>query len=189
MIEVMMGLAILAVGATGVIALQKTAALGTVTSRHLSNATNISRSVIEAAEADAMQWTDNTANLGPVGWLNPGGGLGLAAPSDVADPPWYTLPVNSFSLNLEPLDPMAADPIAVAYCTQVRVSWLGLKAPPPPALESTAVRLEVRTIFARSPRDISAECNPANVGNVTNLLAGTDEYGAVYLTTVIRRGQ
>jgi hypothetical protein len=208
MIEVMMGLAILAVGATGIIALQKTAVLGSVTSRHLTNATNISRSVIEAAEADAMAWTDNVdaARLGPLGgWLNPVAGVGLSGPDDTADPPWYTIPTampvsNSFTLNLEPIDPAAPGGLAVAYCTQARLSWIGLKAPAAPAIESTAIRLEVRTIFARSPRDISLECLPANVDNVTDVLAGAafdfgagtrspDEYGAVYLTTVIRRGQ
>jgi hypothetical protein len=132
--------------------------------------------------------------------LNSAVGVGLSGSDDIADLDWYTFSVNSFSLNLEPLDPTAANAVAVAYCSHARVSWIGLKDPPAPAVESTAVRLEVRTIFARSPRDISAECAPTNVDNVTNLLAGTpfdfgagsrspDEYGAVYLTTVLRRGQ
>jgi prepilin-type N-terminal cleavage/methylation domain-containing protein len=195
MIEVMMGLAILAVGATGVIALQKTAALGSVTSRHLANATTVSRNVIEEAEAEAMTWTDNTSNFGPaVGWLRPG----LESSDNNPDPPWYTTVDSRFSINLEllpvvPLPPPNDTP--VAYCSHVRVSWLGRKTPAAPAVESTAVRFEVRTLFSRTPRDIRDEC-AADPQDITDLLDGTsdfagrtrDEYGAVYLTTVIRRG-
>ena len=190
MIEVMMGMAVLAVGATGIVALQKTAALGTVTSRNLTNATSVSRSVIEMAESEAGTWTGNTAPGLPTGdWL----GTALANPDVWVRPNW-----SGFSLDLEPLN-VTAPTAPVAYCTQVRASWLGNPNPGPGNTGATAVLLEVRTLFARAPRDVDDECAAAP-STVTALFGGTDqtygtiarnenEYGLVQLTTVLRRNQ
>jgi type IV pilus assembly protein PilV len=190
MIEVMMGMAVLAVGATGIVALQKTAALGTLTSRNLTNATSISRSVIEMAESEAGTWTSNTGAGLPTGnWL----GTALASPGA-----WVRPNLSGYSLDLETLD-VTAPALPIGYCTHVRATWLGNPTPGPGNTGATAVRLEVRTLFSRAPRDVDDECAAAPT-TVTTLFGGTNqtfggvarnenEYGLVQLTTVIRRNQ
>ncbi len=200
MVEVMMGLAVLAVGGTGIIALQKTAAMGTMTSRHITNATSLSRTVIERAEGDAAQWIDNT-----------GGGnfpaattwLGVALTEAAAAPPsdWVAPNARAATIDMEPLDVGALGGLTVAYCTHVRANWIGARAANPATgtTGATSIRFEVRTFFARSGRSVEDECvaapgvidgilngTPALVGGVTR---NASEYGVVNLTTVIRRTQ
>ncbi len=204
MVEVMMGLAVLAVGATGIIALQKTAAMGTMTSRHLTNATSLSRSVIERAEGDAALWTGNTGGHypSPTGTF-PGAGtwLGMAladANNDVSSD-WIAPPIRAATIDMEPLDITATGGLAVAYCTHVRATWIGEQAAVAGTSGATSIRFEVRTFFARSGRSVQAECLD-DAGAMTNLLAGSSEnlggtirnaseYGVVNLTTIIRRAQ
>jgi type IV pilus assembly protein PilV len=57
-IEVMMALAILAVGTTGVVALQKVALIGNTTGRLGDAARGIGATWVERLKADAIQWND-----------------------------------------------------------------------------------------------------------------------------------
>lgn len=193
-----MGLAVLAVGATGIIALQKTAAMGTMTSRHLTNATSLSRTAIERAEGDAAQWIDNTggANFpGATTWL----GVALADADNDPQSIWVAPNVRAATLDMEPLDITATGGLTVAYCTHVRLAWIGNQDAVAGTTGATSVRFEVRTFFARSGRSVETECAD-NTGAMTSLLSGTpqtfagtlrhpSEYGVVNLTTVIRRSQ
>ena len=55
MIEVLMGLAILAVGATGVIALQKITVVGVTNGRNITVATAVAHAHLEAVRTDAVR--------------------------------------------------------------------------------------------------------------------------------------
>ena len=198
MVEVMMGLAVLAVGATGVIALQKTAAMGTMTSRHLTNATSLSRTVIERAEGDSAQWLDNTGGgnfPGGATWL----GIALTNADGVPESGWVAPNIRASTIDMEPLDITATGGLTVAYCTHVRMAWIGNQAAVVGTTGATSVRFEVRTFFARSGRSVEAECADV-AGVMTDIIGGSSEivggvlrspseYGVVNLTTVVRRAQ
>ena len=56
LIEVMVGMAVLAVGASGVVALQKVTVLGVTTGRNINAATAIAAAHVEAVRADSIRW-------------------------------------------------------------------------------------------------------------------------------------
>jgi prepilin-type N-terminal cleavage/methylation domain-containing protein len=71
-IEVMMALAVLSIGATGVIALQKAALLGNVRARDLATATTLASTWIERLRVDALRWSVGQNGLSTIGtttWL------------------------------------------------------------------------------------------------------------------------
>lgn len=204
MVEVMMGLAILAVGATGVIALQRMAVLGTMTSRHLTNATSVSKTVIEHIENEASLWVNNTGtNYSAMPWL----GTALTDANTKKTSAWVAVPTASYATTGKAsgftIDGMSVVPVAgnqdVAYCTHIRAKWFGNQAANANAPATNAVELEVRTFFARSGRPVTGECLLAPSA-MTGLFDGTsstvndgvtsrvaDEYSVVYLSTVVRR--
>lgn len=213
MVEVMMGLSILAIGSVSIMGLQKFAAMGTLTSRHITSASAVSAGVLEAMNAESLSWVDNTPTSGEVDrmpWLGSalvaanGTNQGLwARPTTIAPlPPDVAGTFNAFTLEGVAQD---ADSVGAptAYCTHVRATWLGRQNElgPGTADDAGAVRVDVRTFWARSGRDISNECDANGVFSilaVTDLLESTvpnnqvvnrfrDEYGVVYFTTIIRR--
>lgn len=194
MVEVMMGLAILAVGATAIIALQRFSVLGTMTARHLTNATNVSSSVIEQMNIESGLWTTNsgTFNTGTMPWL------GTALNSTA----WVAPANHAFLIDGTPVDATTATAdTPVAYCTHVRSTWLGNRDAIANTFEATdIVRIEVRTFFAKSGRSVAIECKDWTGAQVETLFGGgsltvsgvtgprtREEYGAVYLTTIVRR--
>lgn len=204
MVEVMMGLAVLAVGATGVIALQRMAVLGSMTSRHLTNATSVSKTVIEHIENEASLWVDNTGtNYGSMPWL----GTALTDANGKKTSDWVAVPAASFATTGKAtgftIEGMSVVPVAanqdVAYCSHIRAKWFGNQAANANAPATDAVEIEVRTFFARSGRPVNGECALAPA-SMTGLFDGSsatvndgvvervaDEYSVVYLSTVVRR--
>ena len=197
MVEVMMGLAVLAIGATGIIAIQRTAVLGTMTSRHLSNATSVSKTVIEHVESETALWVDNTGtNYASMPWL----GTALTDADTKKQSTWISPSTGESGFTVEG---MSVVPVAgnqdVAYCTHMRAKWFGNQAAVATAGPTDAVEIEVRTFFARSGRPVNGEC-ALGAATMTGLFDGTtatindgvvdrnpDEYSVVYLTTIVRR--
>ena len=72
-IEVMMAMSVLAIGATGVIAMQKAALLGNVRARDLATATTLASSWLERLRIDGLMWQQNPNGLSTLPattWLN-----------------------------------------------------------------------------------------------------------------------
>lgn len=206
-VEVMMALAVLAIGGMGVVALQKFAALGSVAARGMTSASDVANSWVEFLQSEATQWNraDNT-DIGEAPILN----LALANGATGA---WTTIPVNAaFGTPLGGATPVYGDtkPIPdIAYCSQIRATWLGAKDQPATqagqalvinAKPTDVVRIEVRTWYAKTGRAINAECNTWSPANVTNMLNTPDsgltdgvvtrsrhEYGFVYAAGTVRR--
>jgi prepilin-type N-terminal cleavage/methylation domain-containing protein len=213
MVEVMMGLSILAIGSVSILGLQKFAAMGTMSSRHITNASAISGGVLEAMNAESLSWVDNAApdvtERNAMPWL---GAALFAADAEVEGAwasPTVTLPAAG-TFNAFTLEGVAQDSDTVlpttAYCTHVRATWLGRQNPTGPGVgdDATAVRVDVRTFWAKSGRSVADECNGTtfSTANLNNLLENTainslvpvsgidrhrDNYGVVYFTTIIRR--
>lgn len=218
MIEVMMGLAILAVGASGVIALQKITVAGVTNGRNINVATSIAQAHLEAVRADATQWQGiDPATLNddyldavllntllprtqttPGAWMMPTAGYPDAADvgfgiSDITGQTGGTAgtrPVG-FCTHMR-LVPIMFDPNSPRYDAAIAGG-----GPNTQARDALLIRVEVRTFWAKSGRDVLGECTTGNVANVTGMLAGTpitingvdytaNDYGWVFLSSAVR---
>lgn len=166
MIEVMMALALLAVGASGVIAMQKAAVVGNASAKSIATATALAARWAERLRLDAMTWNAlmPTSDIGETRWLK----------TVVASPNlWNQPPATPLSVSPE-ADPLGADIVAandtsaVAYCTHISYRQIT------PKMVSAVVRVTWR-------RDNSVmDCGSPDLLNLDTDLA---RYGAVYVTT------
>ena len=164
-VEVMMALTVLAIGSTGVIAIQKTTLLGNTNARNLATATAVATTWAERLRADGMQWTntDGTPNLSSTRWLNSATG---------AMGPWFS-PTQAASFGSPRADILGADiygaePEAQAFCTEIRLTRI-----------ATMIRAEIRVFWDRGGNPVA--CGTAGV----EALFG--RYGFVYVTTGIHQ--
>ncbi|NUP09350.1 MAG: hypothetical protein HOW73_25130 [Polyangiaceae bacterium] len=187
----MMGLAILAVGAVGIVSLQRFAVMGTMTSRHITNVTNATASMLERMSAEAVLWTDNSTSLSAA--TMPTLGPALANQGQ-----WQRPTIRGFLIDGSPIDAdAAADNDPVAYCSHVRAVFLGNPSATGPT-QATAARVEVRSFYAKTGRSVARECRTWTGDAVEALFDGTpqsagtvtrnrSEYGTIFLSTIIRR--
>lgn len=201
-----MGLSVLAIGATGIIAMQKYALMGTMTSRNVMNATNISASSIEKMSSEAAMWEDNgSQDVVKMPWLGPA----LNTPNTWVIPADGAALIDGTPFDIGTIN-LAANPVTpIGYCTHVRAALVGNKDPIPPAdpllggTDATDIaRVEVRTFFAKSGRNVACECQTWTAAETTALFDDVPtntcgspteartrgEYGVIYMTTIIRRG-
>ncbi len=192
MVEVMMGLAILAVGATGIISLQQFTIRGAQNGRASVTAANVASTWVERLRTEAIDW-NNPDNSD----LSAMTGVYLKELIKVANVPatavgtWVNLPDNAQTILGENASTAIADD--AAFCTHFRGTWLG------PAGTTDTLRLEVRTFWAKSGRSVDAECtlaanafdaafaDPNATVTVNTIARNRGEYGVLYLTAIIRR--
>jgi Tfp pilus assembly protein PilV len=200
MVEVMVGLGILAVGMTGILSLQKYTVVGTQNSRSALGGANVAASWVERLRVDAANW--NSPNNSDA---TEGAGLGAFASvaSQVpATPPTTANPTSNLGpwvlLGAQTIQGEAASSTAAtdaAFCTHARGTWIG------PAGSTDALRVEVRTFWARSGRSVDEECAaasavvssifasgaPTPVPKINDIERTRGEYGVHYVTTILRR--
>jgi len=183
-VEIMISLAILAIGASGIIAMQKVAAVANRDSKNLVIANQIARTWVERLRADATKWNHPsaflpTSDLGETEWLK-------LTPDTVnltwlrpADGVLGSFTADAFGNDVTPTDPTAA------YCTNLRLTWLygpPSAGVPPPYL----IRAEIRVFWIREGGGgaLSGGLCPANMGTaaVDTALAN---YHFVYVTTAL----
>jgi hypothetical protein len=179
--EVMMSIAVLGLGAMGVIALQKTTLLANDNARKLATATSIAQSWIERLRIDALQWN------------NPAG-----IPDLVADTQWLTVsaaapvwlqpgtfsPAGSSDSDVLGADNYANDPMpqaVAAFCTQLRLTKFATAAMPN---FDKLIRVEVRVLWSRDGHKLT--CTALNDTNPTDL-AARNLYGVVYMTSAVQQ--
>lgn len=166
MIEVMMALGLLAVGAAGIVAMEKAAVVGNASARTVATATALAERWVERLRADAMLWNNTTplSDLGETRWLK----------TVSVTPGLWTLPTVLPGEAAPYADPLGADIIlandtsAIAYCTHVMYRQIT------PKMINATVRVTWR-------RDSS----PIDCSDPGLFALDTDagRYGAVYLTT------
>ncbi len=212
MIEVMMGLAILAVGAAAVIALLKFTLLGTLDGRHVANASLVTSSYIERMRTASIAWNDpdnlDVAEMDGIAPDMPAPGFGTAAVAARATPgvpgPWIYFggTADTARATLDGTQ-AAAGGANAAYCTHIRITWTSRPTPnnavTPRVPAGDIFRVELRTLWARSGRSIGADCDaapatfttllasPTNTAAIASATRRRSEYGVVYMTTFIRR--
>ncbi len=194
MVEVLMALAVLAVGATGVVAMQKATLLGNVRARNLSTASSLAATWIDRIKIDSLSWrkkptgattVTDTRWLKAIGedypqiggnentWLRPDidTGLGYSAAADVR--------------GLDITD--TAKTKDAAFCTNIRMVQL----------LPNMVRADVRVFWLRN-RGTSVSNTVAGTVNGLELCSGdtgyvskvgesTSRYHFVYMSAAVMR--
>lgn len=188
-VELLMSLSVLAIGVTGVIAMQR---VTLATSRHAKNlavATRVAEAWADQLTADGALWfTDQAgANTRPTTqWLS------IADPSQTVD--WF-IPAHStqrafgpaFSGLGDPVDP-AINPGVAHFCAHLRFAFLHSETLP--TAGNGVIRAQIRVFWLRE--DVTA---PLAVASMRDLCSVNDAmfatnisaFHVVYLTTAIRQ--
>ena len=174
-VEIMMALAVLALGGSGVIAMQKATILANNDARNVATATTIAQSWMERMRADALTWNEpgGQPDLGDTQWLQ------LAKNGAPVDSDWFqpaqVVPPNPFpggspAADIMGADRYAGDPMLPAFCTQVRLARFSNSKVAPLASYYGMIRVEVRVYWDRSGQ--STDCTaapPAGFGSMVSL--------------------
>ena len=178
--EVMMSLAILGVGASGVMAVQKATLLANTNAKNLATANFIAESWMERLRVDALQWNDpaGVPDLGTdTAWLR----FATASPLWIIPPTMGVPLVGGSDADVTGSDTFLTDPAPIAasaFCTQLRLT---LFAPNLLPTYRKLIRAEVRVIWARSGHAL--DCTTLNPADATL----RNDYGAVYLTSAVHQ--
>ncbi len=179
-IEIMMALAVLSIGATGVIAMQKATLVGNVRARTLATGNAVASAWIERLRVDGLRWKmlNGLSTLSNTRWLNTTGVWFLPASVTAED----------ISAQADVLGRDTETDAEAAYCTHLRLT----------RLTENTMRAEVRVYWLRY-NDAQGASNTGTFGGaalcdnapsyVTKI--GTADallrYHFVYLTTGIIR--
>lgn len=164
MIEIMVALAMLGIGAVGLAAIQKTTIIGNSTARNLVTANAVASTWVERLRTDALIW--NTGLLSSTLWLN-------AATPDLGNwaAPALVAGRGSPRADIMGADLFDGDPQIQGFCTQLRLTQL----------YPTMVRAEIRVFWDKQGAPVSCAGSNADIEK-------EPRYGFVYLTTSIPQG-
>ena len=193
MIELMMSLAVMTVGAAALFSLQGFIAHANLYSRRVTQATEITDRWVERLKADALLWNQpGAAGVAGTTYLNLIGGaagqwLQVVANLDnqVNATLGHSAAADLYGRDVIPLE-AAAQP-RITFCTHYRLNWLI------DPTTDTSLRAEVRVFWPKQGTGITlATASPlcAMTANGTldlsNPVDGIDDFHAVYATTIIR---
>jgi type IV pilus assembly protein PilV len=202
-VELMMALAVLAIGTTGVIAMQRVVLESNRYAKNLAIATRIAEGWADELDADAQLWTPRAngggANIPTVGntdWLNNVNTLTWFRPNFVARRQFGP----AFGPLGQTLDP-GIQGAQAQFCVDLRLGWIrpevatasaGTTTTALPRSGNGVIRAQVRVFWPREdvpvtttgPNASKAMCDPANGPGPddSNLVF----YNVIYLTTTIR---
>ena len=179
-VELMMAIAVFAIGVSGIIAMQKVAAAANQHSRSLSLATNIAQAWQDQLNADSSLYT-RTSNFQNTVWLQPLKGAQQAV--------WFRPAWNSnlafgaaFDELGKPIDETTDNPANAQFCVHVQLTRL---YPTSPGID--VVRTEVRVIWPRTEGTAStAFCTP-NANNAATIGTNTNDYHFLYQVSSVRQ--
>jgi prepilin-type N-terminal cleavage/methylation domain-containing protein len=146
LMEVMVSLAVLTIGAAGVIALQKVTGVGNMYTRNIATANRIAAKWVERLELDGRQWTEMTGFQSTF-WLK----------SAAAPPGQWAAPVEKPAYASPDADVLGADifngdTADAAFCTHLRLTTL--------AGFQGAVRAEVRVFWEKAGDPVDCTVAP-----------------------------
>lgn len=181
-IEVMIALTLLAIGTSGIIAMQKVTAIANRDAKTLVIATQVGRTWLERLRADATQWNhpsrlSTESDLADTRWLKSVNGLWFRPDDDLAGSP------TADALGNDVRDTDLANGV---FCTNIRLTWL--YGPPPTTPAPYLIRAEVRVFWLRTGGGGSVEagktiCDPGI--DVSKISPSLERYHFVYFTTAL----
>ena len=160
-VEVMMALAVLAIGATGIAAMQRATLVANGNARNIATANAIAQTWVERLRADAVQW-NSTTDLADTKWLKMPQGL-WQNPTLVAGfgSGWATVTG----------DDIAAGAGPAAFCTHIRLDQT----------YPNLMRAQIR-VFWRRNNNAMPDCSE---NDPNAILLAPDRFAMVYVTTGI----
>ena len=176
LIEVMMAVGVLMVGAVGIFAMQQASTRANVEARQMTVANNVARTWAERLRRDQIHWRAS------------GGGVALAqtdylqlVPAGMEPGPWITpepvLPQESYGFDWYGRDTRAE--AEITYCTNIKLRWLQL---------DDAIRADIRVWWVRNrsgdARVIEA-CAPGAEADATAEIGPGLALRAVHLSTIL----
>lgn len=193
-VEVLSAMTLFAIGAAGVIGMQKVTIQGGQDARRLDVATNIAHAWTARLQRDATSWTlpsnlnRTTQNVTThTRWLNQVG-VGPCTPPSYCSPPIPATEEAGFS---PAFDIFGRDRPAGssdhAFCVQYRLWWGRPLGNAPTFFEQASIHVDIRVFFSR------LELSP--IGNCASPLVSPDAananevYHFVYASTVVRSSQ
>jgi type IV pilus assembly protein PilV len=194
-IEVLLAMTVLTIGAAGVMSMQKANIQGNLEARRTDIATNIARMWMERIQKDAMGWTlpsastpgaSNYGNAPLLGFAPSNGGLG----SWVL--PTVDLPAASGQASISPgFDILGRDIPTVAglanavFCVHLRETWLAQSTTNP---ADSLLRVELRVLWPRgiSTESAAAPCAAGVVANKNPQDPDPNIFSTLYMVTAVR---
>ena len=181
LIEVMMGLAVLTVGALGLMAMQQATIRGNMTARELTMATQATQLWVERIHRDALAWNASNAVTGLASTTY----LSALPPAGGTD--WFTPPPGPLGES-PALDYFGREvPLAQGrYCTHLRMVWLD---------PGRLARVDVRTWWHKrgDGTNVPDDTLFPNCGNGTEAAVTAEletalapKISAVYASTLVR---
>jgi len=187
-VEVISAMTLFAIGAAGVISMQRVTIQGGTDARRFDVGSNLANEWAHRLHRDSMLWTQpNAAN--PLAenlttntrWLRDTPTAGTTwvrptiptSPNEVGNSP-------AFDVYGRDLPPFAAG-IEHFYCAQYRLQWIANPGVPP-VNPGAVIRAEVRVVWARLDSAAIRDCNDAAFDPDTN----PNSYHFVYVSTAIR---
>jgi len=200
-VELLMSLTVLALGTSGIVAMQRVTLESNRYAKNLAIATRVGEAWADQLVADAARWTP----LSPIAnttWLNQVGACSTNVPPvGWLEPAWNQVRVfgPAFDALGNPVDLGVAAPDSYTqFCVHIRLAWLHCEVSPTSVgtQGSGVIRAEVRVFWRRDDDRSSSSaswvtsgqanlCNPANVAGVTTDI-DNGGYNAIYMSTAIR---
>jgi prepilin-type N-terminal cleavage/methylation domain-containing protein len=181
-VELMMAIAVMAIGVTGIIAMQKVTLTANQHAKHLSVATQIASAWLDMLAADALQWNTpgragGTSDLAQTNWLNNVNGA------------WFRpahVPAMDFGPGFDGLGNPVADAAMdnAVYCTHLRLNWL---VPEVSTVTGNGlIRAEVRVFWLRDGGPGGTDVCSQN-GVPDTIGSALETYHFVHLAGAIRQ--
>lgn len=186
LVEVMVSIAVMTVGAMSVLALQQQLTRANMHARELTTATQIAQNWIERLKMDALAW-NTIGDLTQTQYLQvvplPGalGTFGPFAPSIASRAGVNEIYSSAFNYYGDALDTTAGTPAGLHFCASYRLSWV--------YANMRAMRADVRVFWPREGEAVLVTDYPRCVDEHLALNPGGtrfEDYHIVYLSTVLK---
>lgn len=181
-VELMMALAVFAIGVSGIIAMQKVAAAANQHSRALSIATNLAQAWQDQLNMDASL-SNRTNGFANTNWLKSVSGTTLQAN-------WFRPGYNgnlgigaAFDDLGQPLNDTGSNPASAQFCVHLRLTRLY-----PGSAGIDVVRAEVRVLWPRTEGTTSTDFCAVN-SNVQTIANDFANYHSIYQVSAVRQQQ
>ena len=200
-VEVMMSIALLGVGAAGVMSMQKTSIRANLQARRLDVANALARTWIERLRVDATAWTlpspsqQNGNNITNAKLLVNGSTPLVDTGRATADDGWYLpdqrLSAPSGGAVVSPAFDILGRDVALAsddrfFCTHVRLDCLVPTLSSGVATSCSLMRASVRVFWPKDGAQTVADyCNAGNVAAIQNAVGSP--YHFIYAVSAIRQ--
>jgi len=185
-VELMMSIGVLAIGVSGVIAMEKVTVATNRNAKEIATATRVAEAWADELTADAATWTTDSSGASTrpsTIWLS------AAVANGTVD--WFT-PAYSAALSFGPAFGPQGNPVDPAgghvYCTQLRLAFIHDENTP--TVGNGMIRAQIRVFWLREDYVDSV---PANVVNApcsaqpADLTTYSTAFNFIYLTTAVRQ--